>query len=116
MWQEEDGSEDVQYNAADILDLNITPEYRDYLYTVCMSCVTYINLTAGHYGTKVAAECARGLLPLDTATYFLQCGFTRDWKDFFRQRLDAGAHPDARHITQELVKEFTQNNITDLAN
>ena len=49
----------------------------------------------------VTAEEARGILPLDIYTEFIQCGFEEDWINFFNQRYfetTGKAHPDAKYI------------------
>jgi len=50
------------------------------------------------------AEEARGILPLDTYTIQMQCGFYDDWENFFWLRLDSHAHPDAQYIANDAYK------------
>ena len=50
---------------------------------------------------------AREMLPLCVATNLVQCGFNDSWDNFFNQRCDKAAHPDAQLIAnkaKELLK------------
>ena len=115
LWHATHELSDITYNTTDIKKLNISPACKAYLLSVDNSAKTYNKLTLGKYGDKVRAECSRGLLPLDVATMFVQCGFVDDWDDFLRQRIyERGAHPDARYITSVLLDKdqdgiFTKN-------
>lgn len=56
-----------------------------------------------------SAEKARKVLPLDTATTFIQCGFEEDWDNFFNQRLFGTTgvpHPDAKEITELIYESY----------
>ena len=55
-------------------------------------------------------EQARGVLPLDIATNLVQCGFMDAWNNFFRQRCDSQAHPDAQYIAKK-AQELLNINI-----
>ncbi len=43
---------------------------------------------------------AREVLPLCTATHLVQCGFKSAWLNFFKQRTNKSAHPDAQRIAK----------------
>lgn len=50
---------------------------------------------------------AREMLPLCIATNLVQCSFEDNWKNFFNQRCNIDAHPDAQLIAnkaKELLK------------
>lgn len=101
MWCAPDGLEDAHYDMSDVLDADVSDNYRNYLAGVCCSADTYVALV-GNSKEPVRAEIARGVLPLDTATMFMQTAFITDWEDFLRQRLDKTAHPDARYISEKM--------------
>ena len=115
LWQAQQELKDETYNSVCIKRLNVSPSCKAYLLSVDNAAKTYNKLTLAKYGEKVRPECARGLLPLDIATTFVQCGFVDDWDDFLRQRIyEHGAHPDARYITSVLLDKdqdgiFTKN-------
>lgn len=62
------------------------------------------------------AEKARKVLPLGVATQFIQCGFEKDWDNFFNQRVlgtTGTPHPDAKEIAEMIYEEYKaskQNN------
>ena len=67
------------------------------IHSWCMSENAYKELI--NIGTP--AEEARGVLPLDIYTEFIQCGFEKDWTNFFNQRYfgtTGKPHPDAQYI------------------
>ena len=56
-----------------------------------------------------SAEKARKVLPLDVATTFIQCGFEKDWDNFFNQRVlgtTGTPHPDAKEIAEMIYEEY----------
>jgi thymidylate synthase (FAD) len=58
---------------------------------------------------KWSAEQARKVLPLDVATVFIQCGFEKDWDNFFNQRVlgtTGTPHPDAKEIAEMIYEEY----------
>lgn len=55
------------------------------------------------------AEKARKVLPLGIATSFIQCGFEKDWDNFFNQRLFGSTgtpHPDAKEIAEMIYEKY----------
>lgn len=55
------------------------------------------------------AEEARRCLPLDVATQFIQCGFEKDWDNFFNQRVlgtTGKPHPDAKYIAEMIYEKY----------
>lgn len=52
------------------------------------------------------AQEARDVLPLGIKTEFIQCGFDTDWNQFFSERCDKAAHPDARYIADKAKQIF----------
>lgn len=63
------------------------------------------------------AQHARGLLPLDIKTEFIQCAYRDDWQNFFDQRAHNStgpAHDDAQLISTEAEKlwiEYLEKNV-----
>lgn len=51
---------------------------------------------------------ARSVLPLQTKSELISCGYWREWDNFFKLRTDKSAHPEARRITVPLEKELHQ--------
>lgn len=64
---------------------------------------------ATYYGHP--AQLARGVLPLDVKTEFLQCAYDSDWMNFFDQRAfdsTGPAHPDAKFIATKAYQLFVE--------
>ena len=77
------------------------PIYNLFLASWGMSEAVYNELIKD-YG--VPAEQARGVLPFDLYTEFIQCGFDEDWENFFNQRYfgtTGKPHPDAKYIASQ---------------
>lgn len=110
LWRFAIDSFNTKMSDSAIKHLPVDEVCRKYLYAVNKAASTYIGLTIGKYnGVKIPPECARGALPLDTSTMFVQCGFVEDWDDFFRQRVnEQGAHPDAQYIVGKLKNIFPE--------
>ncbi len=60
-------------------------------------------------GLGLKPEEARGVLGLDVATTFVQCGFVSAWKNFFKQRLSKAAHPDAQYVAKKAYSYFEKH-------
>ena len=49
---------------------------------------------------------ARSVLPNSTKTEIVVTGNYREWRNFFKLRVDKAAHPQMRQITIPLLKEL----------
>ena len=87
-------------------DMKSNLTYLNYVDTLQKIEDTYITLTKN--GWK--AEEARNILPLSLKTELYMCGFTEDWKKFFRLRSKkygvGNPHPQADELATPLYEEF----------
>lgn len=74
--------------------LNKVPA-EEYLYKQWEKAEENYNALLNH---GLQPQQAREVLPLSVATNLVQCGFKEMWENFFRQRTDKAAHPDAHLI------------------
>lgn len=49
---------------------------------------------------------ARSVLPNSTKTEIVVTGNYREWRNFFKLRVDKAAHPQMREVTIPLLKEL----------
>lgn len=55
---------------------------------------------------KVPAEIARAVLPTAVKTEVIVSGNPRQWRQFFKLRCAADAHPDIRQLSKAILAEF----------
>lgn len=81
-------------------------------YTTCYKLDKYIKTTEAacngyskliELGAK--PEQARGVLPLDLKTELVVSTNYREWRQIFKLRIAKDAHPDARYLMTQLLKE-----------
>ena len=86
-------------------------KFEEYIEALKDSEKRYLNMLAEETeeeknGTPITAQFARGVLPLDIKTEFVQCGFEDAWKNFFYLRVEKSAHPDAQYIAAQAQIEL----------
>jgi len=59
---------------------------------------------------------AREILPLCIATNLVQCSFDEAWQNFFNQRCNIDAHPDAQYIAKQAKVIFDALNFNSIQN
>ena len=64
---------------------------------------SYIKMTED---LDVAPQAAREILPNSLMTEIIMTANYREWRNFFKLRCDAAAHPEMRRITIPLLKEL----------
>lgn len=70
------------------------------------SCLHAENAYMALLSNNVKAEIARDVLPLSTATEILVTANIREWRQIFRLRTSAFAHPQMRSIMRDLLSEL----------
>lgn len=70
------------------------------------SCLHAENAYMALLSNNVKAEIARDVLPLSTATEILVTANIREWRQIFKLRTSAFAHPQMRSIMRELLSEL----------
>lgn len=62
---------------------------------------------------KYAPQCARYILPMGYMTHLIMTGFRDDWEHFCNSRMEAGAHPNARVIAQQIKDIIDEDRSND---
>ena len=86
-------------------DWDKTQEY-DWGIDWCRACKTAEESYFRMLDNGASPQMARSVLPNSTKTEIVVTGNYREWRNFFKLRVDKAAHPQMREVTIPLLKEL----------